>query len=134
MKNELSILERVEREGSKLDRKLMSYNLRHIIILAVSLFFFAILVGPAFSLSLPTGIGFVLATCLAIYRRDVIFKQPMLISLIYVGVVFGYAVTTTLWPAIVDELLHGSIVSGLIILGLFLYLQWKAKQIKSGEI
>lgn len=110
------------------------YNLREAIILIAILLLFALLVSPAFSVSLSTGIAFILATGLAIYRRGVVFKEPWLIFLIYIGVIFGYAVSTALTPAIIDEFLRGSIVNGLILLGLYLYLRQKANQIKSGEI
>jgi len=112
----------------------MTYDIRKLLILAIIVCLFAILVGPAFSVSLSTGIAFILATGLAIYRRSVIFKEPWLIFLIYTGVIFGYAVSTALTPAIIHEFLHGSIVNGLILLGLYLYLRHRANQIKSGEI
>lgn len=110
------------------------YSLREIVILVGISILFAVLVGPAFSVSLTVGITFILATALAIYRRGVILRKPWVMFYIYVGVIFGYAVSEALIPAITNEFLRGSIVNGPILLGLYLYLRQKASEITSGEI
>ena len=99
--------------------------------------FFAIFLLPyltkeAFSDSFLLGLSFVWSAFLAI-SFAYILKNPILMILVYVGVVFGRRIMT-LFTTAREEATSGNIIGALIVFGLGVYLITWANRMKKGDI
>ena len=99
--------------------------------------FFAIFLLPyltkeAFSDSFLLGLSFVWSAFLAISFAYVL-RNPLLMILVYVGVVFGREIMT-LFTAAKEEVISGNLIGALIVFGLGVYLITWANRIKRGEV
>jgi len=99
--------------------------------------FFAIFLLPyltkeAFSDSFLLGLSFLWSAFLAI-SFAYILKNPLLLILVYVGVVFGRQIMT-LFTTAKEEATSGNVVSALIVFGLGVYLIMWANRMKRGDI
>ena len=99
--------------------------------------FFAIFLLPyltkeAFSDSFLLGLSFVWSAFLAISFAYVL-RNPLLMILVYVGVVFGREIMT-LFTAAKEEVISGNLIGALIVFGLGVYLITWANRINRGEV
>lgn len=99
--------------------------------------FFAVFLLPyltkeAFSDSFLLGLSFIWAAFLAI-SFAYILRNPLLMILVYVGVVFGRQVMT-LFTAAKEESTSGNLIGALIVFGLGIYLIIWANRIKRGDV
>ena len=99
--------------------------------------FFAIFLLPyltkeAFSDSFLLGLSFMWSAFLAISFAYVL-RNPLLMILVYVGVVFGREIMT-LFTAAKEEVISGNLIGALIVFGLGVYLITWANRIKRGEV
>jgi len=98
--------------------------------------FFAIFLLPyltkeAFSDGFLLGLSFVWSAFLAISFAYVL-RNPLLMILVYVGVVFGREIMI-LFTAAKKEAISGNLIGALIVFGLGVYLITRANRIKRGE-
>ena len=99
--------------------------------------FFAVLLLPyltkeAFSDSFLLGLSFVWSAFLAI-SFAYILKNPLLMILVYVGVVFGREIMT-LFTTAKEEATVGNILGAIIVFGLGVYLITWVNRMKRGDI
>ncbi len=99
--------------------------------------FFAIFLLPyltkeVFSDSFLLGLSFVWSAFLAI-SFAFILRNPLLMILVYVGVVFGREIMT-LFTAAREEATSGNVVGAAIVFGLGVYLIMWVNSIKKGDI
>ena len=99
--------------------------------------FFAIFLLPyltkeAFSDGFLLGLSFVWSAFLAISFAYVL-RNPLLMILVYVGVVFGREIMT-LFTAAKEEVISGNLIGALIVFGLGVYLITWANRINRGEV
>lgn len=91
-----------------------------------------ILTKEAFSDSFLLGLSLIWSSFLAI-SFAYILRNPLLMILIYVGVVFGREIMTFFTTA-KEEATRGNIIGALIVFGLGVYLIRWANRMKRGEI
>ena len=99
--------------------------------------FFAIFLLPyltkeAFSDSFLLGLSFVWSAFLAISFAYVL-RNPLLMILVYVGVVFGRGIMT-LFTAAEEEVISGNLIGALIVFSLGVYLITWANRMKRSEV
>lgn len=99
--------------------------------------FFAVLLLPyltteAFSDSFLLGLSFVWSAFLAI-SFAYILKNPLLMIIVYVGVVFGREIMT-LFTTAKEEATIGNILGAIIVFGLGVYLITWANRMKRGDL
>ena len=99
--------------------------------------FFAVFLLPyltkqAFSDSSLLGVSFVWSSFLAI-SFAYILRNPLLMIIVYVGVVFGREITT-LFATVQEEATRGNIVGAAIVFCLGIYLITWANRMKRGDI
>jgi len=99
--------------------------------------FFATILLPyltkeAFSDSFLLGLSFIWSAFLAI-SFAYILKNPLLMIIVYVGVVFGRE-TMTLFTTAKEEAIVGNILGALIVFGLSIYLITWANRMKRGDL
>ncbi len=99
--------------------------------------FFAIFLLPyltkeAFSDSFLLGLSFMWSAFLAI-SFAYILKNPLLMIIVYVGVVFGRGVMT-LFTTAKEEATGGNILGAIIVFGLGVYLIMWANRMKRGDV
>lgn len=99
--------------------------------------FFAVFLLPyltkeAFSDSFLLGLSFIWSAFLAI-SFSYILRNPLLMILVYVGVVFGRQVMT-LFTTAKEEVASGNIIGALIVFALGVYLITWANRMKRGDI
>ena len=97
-----------------------------------SLFLLPYLCKEAFSDSFLLGLSFIWSSFLAI-SFAYILRNPLLMIMVYVGVVFGRQIMTLLITA-KEEAIAGDIIGALIVFGLGVYLITWANSMKRGEI
>jgi len=97
-----------------------------------SFFLLPYLTKEAFSDSFLLGLSFIWSSFLAI-SFAYILRNPLLMILVYVGVVFGREIMT-LFTAAKEEATSGNMVGALIVFGLGVYLITRASRMKKGEI
>ena len=100
--------------------------------LLFSFFLLPYLTKEAFSNSFLLGLSFIWSSFLAISFAYVL-RNPLLMILVYVGVVFGREVTS-LFSAAKEEATSGNIIGALIVFALGVYLITWANCMKRGEI
>ncbi len=91
-----------------------------------------ILTKEAFSDSFLLGLSFVWSSFLAI-SFAYILRNPLLMILVYIGVVFGREIMT-LFTAAKEEATSGNVIGAVIVFGLGVYLIMWANRIKRGEV
>ena len=96
-----------------------------------TLFLLPYLTQEAFSDSFLLGLSFIWASFLAI-SFAYILRNPLLLILVYVAVVFGREVIP-LFTAAKEEAMAGNIIGALIVFGLGVYLIVWANGLKKGE-
>ena len=97
-----------------------------------SFFLLPYLSKQAFSDSFLLGLSFIWSSFLAI-SFAYILKNPLLMIMVYVGVVFGRQIMT-LFITAKEEATSGNIIGALIVFGLGVYLIMWANRMKRGEI
>lgn len=97
-----------------------------------ALFLLPYLTKEAFSDSFLLGLSFIWSSFLAI-SFAYILRNPLLLILVYVAVVWGREITT-LFTTAKEEATSGNIVGALIVFGLGIYLIMWANRMKKGEI
>ena len=97
-----------------------------------SFFLLPYLSKEAFSDSFLLGLSFIWSSFLAI-SFAYILKNPLLMIMVYVGVVFGRQIMT-LFITAKEEATSGNIIGALIVFGLGVYLIMWANRMKRGEI
>ena len=97
-----------------------------------ALFLLPYLTKEVFSDSLLLGLSFLWSAFLAI-SFAYILKNPLLMILVYVGVVFGREVRT-LFTTAKEEAISGNMIGALIVFGLGVYLITWANRMKRGDI
>jgi hypothetical protein len=88
------------------------------------------LIPKMFELSLITGLGFVIACSLALYK-GVIFKKPEIIVLIFLGYTLTNAATSRILPQVYENFIQNSLLEAAIISTVFLMLYLKGKELQS---
>ena len=96
-----------------------------------SFFLLPYLTKEAYSDSFLLGLSFIWSSFLAI-SFAYILRNPLLMILIYVGVVFGREVMT-LFTTAKEEATSGNLIGALIVFGLGIYLITWANRMKKGE-
>jgi hypothetical protein len=91
------------------------------------------LTQQAFIDSFLLGLSFLWSAFLAI-SFAYILKNPLVMIIVYVGVVFGREVTNTILGAAKDELSAGNILGALIVFCLGIYLISWANRMKRGDL
>jgi len=97
-----------------------------------TLFLFIYLLPEAFSISILTGLSFLWATFIAI-SFGYILRSPLLLILVYVGVLFSREITG-IFIAAKDAATVGDILGAIILIAFGIYLTAKANDMKSGAI
>jgi len=97
-----------------------------------SFFLLPYLTKEAFSDSFLLGLSFIWSAFLAI-SFAYILKNPLLMILVYVGVVFGRQIMT-LFTTAKEEATSGNVIGALIVFGLGIYLITWANRMKRGDI
>lgn len=97
-----------------------------------ALFLLPYLTKEAFSDSFLLGLSFLWSAFLAI-SFAYILKNPLLMILVYVGVVFGREVMTIFTTA-KEEATSGNVIGALIVFGLGIYLIRWANRMKRGDV
>lgn len=97
-----------------------------------ALFLLPYLTKEAFSDSFLLGLSFLWSAFLAI-SFAYILKNPLLMIIVYVGVVFGRQVMT-LFTTAKEEATSGNVIGALIVIGLGIYLITYANRMKRGDI
>ena len=97
-----------------------------------ALFLLPYLTKEAFSDSFLLGLSFLWSAFLAI-SFAYILKNPLLMIIVYVGVVFGRQVMT-LFTTAKEEATSGNVIGALIVFGLGVYLITWANRMKKGEV
>ncbi len=97
-----------------------------------ALFLLPYLTKEAFSDSFLLGLSFLWSAVLAI-SFAYILKNPLLMILVYIGVIFGRQIMT-LFTTAKEEAIVGNILGALIVFGLGIYLITWANRMKRGEI
>ncbi len=97
-----------------------------------SFFLLPYLSKEAFSDSFLLGLSFIWSSFLAI-SFAYILKNPLLMIMVYVGVVFGRQIMS-LFITAKEEATSGNIIGALIVFGLGVYLIMWANRMKRGEI
>ncbi len=97
-----------------------------------SFFLLPYLSKEAFSDSFLLGLSFIWSSFLAI-SFAYILKNPLLMIMVYVGVVFGRQIIT-LFTTAQEEATRGNMIGALIVFGLGVYLIMWANRMKRGEI
>ncbi len=97
-----------------------------------SFFLLPYLTKEAFSDSFLLGLSFIWSSFLAI-SFAYILRNPLLMILVYVGVVFGREIMT-LFTTAKEEATRGNMIGALIVFGLGVYLITWANRMKRGEI
>ena len=100
--------------------------------------FFAVFLLPyltkeAFSDSVLLGLSFIWSGLLAI-SFAYILKNPLVMIIVYVGVIFGREITNTIFGAAEEEFSAGNIIGALIVIALGVYLITWANRMKRGEV
>ena len=96
------------------------------------IFLLPYLTREAFSDSFLLGLSFVWSSFLAI-SFAYILKNPILMILVYVGVVFGRQIMTIFTTA-KEEATSGNVIGAVIVFGLGVYLITWANRMKRGDI
>ena len=91
-----------------------------------------ILTKEAFYDSFLLGLSFIWSAFLAI-SFAYILKNPLLMIIVYVGVIFGRQVMT-LFTTAKEEAIGGNVIGALIVIGLGIYLITWANRMKRGEL
>jgi len=120
------------RELSKLGRRDNKWVWIGLCIL-FSLLLFPILTREAFNDSFLLGLSFVWSGFLAL-SFAYILRNPQVMIIVYVGVIFGREVVNTILGATKDEMTRGNIVGALIVVALGIYLITWANRMKKGDI
>ena len=97
-----------------------------------ALFLLPYLTKEAFFDSFLLGLSFLWSAFLAI-SFAYILKNPQLMMLVYVGVVFGRQILT-LFTTAKEEAISGNVVGALIVFGLGVYLIMWANRMKRGDV
>jgi len=97
-----------------------------------ALFLLPYLTKEAFSDSFLLGLSFLWSAFLAI-SFAYILKNPLLMIIVYVGVIFGRQVMT-LFTTAKEEAIGGNVIGALIVIGLGIYLITWANRMKRGEL
>lgn len=97
-----------------------------------ALFLLPYLTKEAFSDNFLLGLSFLWSAFLAI-SFAYILKNPLLMILVYVGVVFGRQIMT-LFTTAKEEATSGNVVGALIVFGLGVYLIIWANRMKRGDV
>ena len=97
-----------------------------------ALFLLPYLTKEAFSDSFLLGLSFIWSSFLAI-SFAYILKNPLVMILIYVGVVWGREITK-LFTTAKEEATRGNVIGAVIVFGLGVYLIMWANRMKKGEI
>jgi 4-hydroxybenzoate polyprenyltransferase len=97
-----------------------------------SFFLLPYLTKEAFSDSFLLGLSFIWSALLAI-SFAYILRNPLVMILVYVGVVFGREVMT-IFTAAKEEATSGNIIGAVIVFALGVYLITWANRIKRGEV
>ena len=100
--------------------------------------FFAVFLLPyltkeAFSDSVLLGLSFIWSGFLAI-SFAYILKNPLVMIIVYVGVIFAREVTSTILGAAEEEFSAGNIIGALIVIALGVYLITWANRMKRGDL
>ena len=97
-----------------------------------ALFLLPYLTKEAFADSFLLGISFLWSAFLAV-SFAYILKNPALMIIVYVGVVFGRQVMT-IFTAAKEEATSGNVIGAIIVFGLGIYLITWANRMKRGDI
>jgi len=97
-----------------------------------TLFLLPYLTKEAFSDSFLLGLSFIWSSFLAI-SFAYILRNPLLLILVYIAVVWGREITT-LFTTAKEEATRGNVIGALIVFGLGVYLIMWANRMKRGEI
>jgi hypothetical protein len=83
-----------------------------------------------FELSKVTGIGFIVACSLALYKGAV-FRDPRIIGFIAVGYILTNLAISQILPMVYEDLIQESFLTALIILIVFLSVYMRGRELKS---
>ena len=97
-----------------------------------TLFLLPYLTKEAFSDSFLLGLSFIWSSFLAI-SFAYILRNPLLLILVYIAVVWGREITT-LFTTAKEEATRGNVIGALIVFGFGVYLIMWANRMKRGEI
>ena len=97
-----------------------------------TIFLLPYLTKEAFSDSFLLGLSFTWSAFLAV-SFAYILKNPLVMIIVYVGVIFGREITS-LFSTAKEEATRGNLIGAVIIFGLGVYLVMWANRMKTGEI
>ena len=92
-----------------------------------------ILADEAFSDSFLFGVSFLWSAILAISFAFVL-KNPMVLIIVYIGVIFSREVTNSILGGVKDELTRGNFLGAIILFGFGVYLITWANRLKKGDV